>query len=80
MCPSTLSDGRRVGRSAGFYTQPERCGILFVTEEIIVPALLLVLTFRTFLQEKFSTVFKVVLEGLLVLMNSYFGMKWIYCV
>ena len=40
------------------------------------PALLLVLHFWTFLREKFSTVFEVVLEGLLVLMNSYFGMKW----
>jgi hypothetical protein len=36
-----------------------------------------VLIFQTLLGEKFSTVFGAVLEGLLVLMNSYLNMKWV---
>ncbi len=47
---------------------------------ILFPALLLVLCFQRVLREKFSTVFGVVLAELLVLMNSYLDMKWVYCV
>ena len=49
----------------------------FIIGKICFPALLLVLIFQALLREKFSTVFGAVLEGLLVLMNSYLNMKWV---
>ena len=80
MCASVLPDSRRVERGTGFHPQPERCRVLFVIGKILFPALLLVLIFQTLLGEKFSTVLGAVLERLLVLMNRYLNMKWVYCV
>ena len=74
VCASALPDSR------GFHPQPERCRVLFIIGKICFPALLLVLIFQALLKGKFSTVFGAVLEGLLVLLNSYLNMKWVYCV
>ncbi|EEG93811.1 hypothetical protein ROSEINA2194_02363 [Roseburia inulinivorans DSM 16841] len=35
---------------------------------------------KQILHEKFGGISRAFSVGLLVLMNSYFGMKWVYCV
>ena len=80
-CVVSILDIRAV--KGGKYHEDVMCAlppcrrVLFVIGKILFPALLLVLIFQTLLGEKFSTVFGAVLEGLLVLMNSYLNMKWV---
>lgn len=55
------------------YSKPERRGILPVTVRGSA-------TEKQILHEKFGGISRAFSVGLLVLMNSYFGMKWVYCV
>ena len=76
--PPTLPDCRRIEGGAGFYTQPERRGILSVTEKIFFfQPCCLCFIFGYFHRKSLVQFPPPFCEGLLVLMNRYLDMKWV---
>ena len=73
MCASKLQDGKRHQGYPALYPKPERRGILPVTVRGSA-------TEKADFHEKFCGISRAFSVRLLVLMNSYFGMKWVYCV
>ena len=73
VCASELQDGKKTSRMSSTLFETGRRGILPVTVRGSA-------TEKQILHEKFGGISRAFSVGLLVLMNSYFGMKWVYCV